>query len=86
MMSELFIYSEDSDDELVNTESNYQKFKSGDKIKHTDTKKEGTIKYLMNDIREKNRREKNPNHYYYTVKWNDNTIDTYVSQSVLILL
>ena len=86
MMIDFFMDSDNSDDEIVNTESNYQKFKPGAKIKHTYTKKEGTIKYLMNDIREKNRRDKNPSHYYYTIKWNDNTIDTYVSQSVLILL
>jgi len=85
-MIDFFMDSDNSDDEIVNTESNYQKFKPGNKIKHTDTKKEGTIKYLMNDIREKNRRDKIPSHYYYTIKWNDNTIDTYVSQSVLILL
>lgn len=40
----------------------------------------------MNCIREKNRREKNPNHYYYTIKWDNNIISTYIHQDNLLPL
>ena len=66
-MCELYIYGDD--------EEYSAKFHPGDKIYHLKEKKNGIIKYLMNDIREKNRRKKNPNHYYYRIKWEDNSID-----------
>ena len=45
-MSELYIYSDD--------EEYSAKFHPGDKIYHLKEKQNGIIKYLMNDIREKN--------------------------------
>lgn len=58
-------------------------FKLGDRIIYnpncSNKGKIGTIKYLRDCTYERNMRSKNPYHYYYCVKFDDGTFDTYIS-------
>ena len=45
--------------------------------------KTGTIEYLRDDAHEKQKREGDKTHYYYSVKYDDGTSDLYLSQTLL---
>ena len=61
----------------------YQMFNSGDKVKNIFNSKTGVVESLRNDKHEQQQRRSNPNHYYYTINYDDGSFDTYVSQSSL---
>ena len=53
-------------------------FNSGDRVHCDYLNKNGLIISLRNDSYEKQMRIKNRDHYYYHVKFDDNTFDTYI--------
>ena len=58
-----------------------QKFFKGDKFQHKVSKKTGKIDYLRDDAYEKTQRLKDPEHYFYSVHYDDNSFETYLSQN-----
>lgn len=65
----------------------HQVFAPGQRFRHIDmgtrANKYGTVRYLRDDTREKANRAHNPTHYYYHVDFDDNTFETYLSQSYM---
>jgi hypothetical protein len=59
-------------------------FKEGTQIYNICIKKKGVVKYLRDDERERNIRQKNPDHFYYFVSYEDGTFDTYVYGNDLV--
>ena len=75
------------DRSLMNKEKlKYQRFNIGDRVRLLMTNQTGTINRLRDDTYEQNSRKTDPTHYYYSIDYDDNTWDTYVSQHKLVPL
>ena len=61
-----------------NNNPSTQQFFPGQKFRCVFNGKAGTIKYLRDDLYEKNARKTNPLHYYYHVDFDDGSFETYM--------
>ncbi len=59
-------------------------FSKGEEIYDIEARKKGTICYLRDDEEEKKSRSTNNKHYFYSIKYQDGTIGTYVNAIYII--
>ena len=60
-------------------------FSKGSYIYNKFIEKKGIVKYLRDDMYEKEQRKSNPNHFYYYIDYEDGSFDTYVNGANLNL-
>lgn len=70
--------------------SNSQLFRKGDRFRHincgTLANKVGTVDYLRDDSTEQASRKADSTHYYYCVRFDDGTFETYLGQMYMYKL
>jgi len=63
--------------------SSYQRFSPGDKFYDTQYDKTGIVIRLRDDSSEEAERRKDKTHYFYSVKYDDGTYETYLTQNYM---
>jgi hypothetical protein len=58
-------------------------FLDGQRVRLVHSMRPGTVEYLRDDKYERERRAVDGGHYFYSVRFDDGTFDTYVAQSDL---